>query len=827
MNGKQGLRLQGWEKKAGFADVDSIVPDARTFALNDVIPIEKVTDLAGVSEWNVPDGDWTIIRFGYTSTGVTNRQSPPEVLGLECDKLSEEAVRFHWDNTVAKVIADAGPLAGKTLNNILIDSYEVQRQNWTAGFDKQFEEKRGYSLLNYLPCITGRVIGSVDVSERFLWDFRRTIADVFLEKYIGTFKKLCHENGLQLSIEPYGPGNFNHLEVGVAADIPMGEFWNNAPERYSWTNKLAASAAHINNTPIVEAEAFTSAPQDAWDNYPAKLKQQGDWAFTQGVSRFVFHTFAHQPWKNVKPGMTMGPHGMMGNRNTTWWEQGREWMTYLSRCQYLLQQGTALVDLGYVLSEDAPVGNSLPRRHNLNPKPPLGYDYDFIDAGSFLKMTVQDGFVVTPSGMKYRVLLLDEKERIRPIIAKKINELIKQGANIVGPTFNSSPSLEGFPKADAEVRALTSIIPQKSLEQTLAQIQLSPDALFKYIDSVFNSNLRPMEYIHRKLENTDLYFVSNQNPRSLLVECSFRMSGMQPELWYPDKGTFEPAINFRQLNGRTLVSMNIQNMESVFVVFRKPLTAEVTELKSFTVNGKEPKNAFLKRAGEQLIVSASEAGVYNVETVEGKELQAKVKDVPKSYLIESGWKLNFPAVSGIINPVVLPKLISWTEHDNSDIKHFSGTANYEVEFELPKDLENKISSNSNKVQLDLGEVAIIASVKLNGKDLGILWKKPFSIDITNQLKKGKNKLEVKVTNLWVNRLIGDDALTPDIEYVNAGSRGRSIEKIPEWVIKGLERPNTSRKAFSTWMFFDKNSPLLESGLIGPVKLIFSSDEVFK
>ncbi|HET8828319.1 MAG TPA: glycosyl hydrolase, partial [Pelobium sp.] len=553
----------------------------------------------------------------------------------------------------------------------------------------------------------------------------------------------------------------------------------------------------------------------------------GDWAFSKGINRFVFHTFAHQPWENVKPGMTMGPHGMMGNRNTTWWEQGHEWMSYLSRSQYLLQQGTAVIDLGYVLSEDAPVGNSLPYRKNLNPAPPIGYDYGFIDANSFLKMTVSEGFVVSQAGMKYRVLILNEKEAVRPKIAKKINELIRQGATIVGANFEKSPSLEGFPKADAEVKKLASVIPEKSLEQTLAQIQLTPDALFKYIIPSTATSLKPMEYIHRKLEKTHIYFVSNQNEKSVLVECSFRVDDLQPELWYPDKGTIEPAANFRQLRGRTLVSLNLQNMESVFVIFRKPLSAEVTTVKAFTLNGKQPENASLKKVDDKLIVSARETGTYYLETVKGKVLNTTVNEIPKPYVIETGWRLNFPASASTSNPLQLPKLTSWTENDNFKIKHFSGTANYEVEFDLPEDMQLKLGNENYTIQLDLGEVAVIASAKLNDKDLGILWKEPFSTDITNHLVKGKNKLQVSVTNLWVNRLIGDDHLAPDIEYSHHGSRGRAIKKIPDWVVKGGERPNTSRQTFSTWMFFDKNSPLIKSGLIGPVKIVFSSEKVLK
>jgi hypothetical protein len=819
----KGFRLLDWEQKAGIAEADSMRRETRKLPKDDAIPLEKIVNLTGNKTWNVPAGEWTIIRFGYTTTGVTNRQSPPEVLGLECDKLSSKAAKFHWDQTVAKVMADAGELNGKTLNNILIDSYEVKRQNWTEGLDDQFNKKLGYNLINYLPCLTGRVVESVDVSERMLWDFRRTIADLFVEKYIGTFAELCHANGMLLSVEPYGPGNFNHMEVGVKADIPMGEFWNNAPDRYSWTNKLAASAAHVNNHKVVGAEAFTSAPKDAWDNYPGKLKEQGDWAFTQGINRFIFHTFAHQPWEAVKPGMTMGPHGMMGNRNTTWWEQGGAWIDYLSRCQYLLQQGRVVVDLCYVLSEDVPVGNSLPYRHGLTPSPPPGYDYDVLDAGSVMKMTVEDGTITLPGGMKYKVLVLHEKQSMRPSLAKKINELIRQGAQVVGTPLQRSPSLENYPKADVQVKSLSALIPEQTITQSLAKIKLQPDALFSFIYPAQGQQeeMKPIEYIHRKTDEGDIYFISNQNDRAISVNCLFRVAGMQPELWYPHLGTTEPAANYRQSkDGRTEVSLAVEKGGSLFVVFRKPIT-NLQEIASFTHNNSFPLQASLHSRNGILKVSASSPGKYVAKTVSGKEFTAVVEDVPAPYFIAKGWQLHFPKTSGAPAQVALDDLISWSAHDNRAIKHFSGTATYKISFELPASLQAKLRDPSYKVRLSLGEVAVIADARLNEQDLGVLWKAPFEVEITDQLKEGSNKLEVRVTNLWVNRMIGDDALPEDAAYSKPGNRGRSILEIPDWVVNGTPRPSEKRQTFSTWLYFDADAPLLSSGLIGPVKLVFT------
>ena len=825
----EGIRIINWQEKAGFEYEDSLTTDKRQLAAGEIIALEKIVDLTGKDSWNVPAGEWTIVRFGYTTTGVTNRQSPPEVLGLECDKLSSEAAEFHWNHTVAKVMKDAGKLKGKTLNNILIDSYEVQRQNWTEGFETQFRGKRGYDLIPYLPCITGRVVLSLDVSERFLWDFRRTIADLYVEEYIGTFAQLCHANNMKLSIEPYGAGNFNHLEVGVEADIPMGEFWNNAPNRYSWTNKLAASAANIKSNKFVGAEAFTSAPQDAWDNYPAKLKQQGDWAFTQGVNRMIFHTFAHQPWKDVKPGMTMGPHGMMGNRNVTWWKQGGEWMNYLTRCQYLLQQGRAVVDLGYVLSEDAPLGNSLPYRHELNPMPPEGYDYNFIDAGSLLKMSVEDGVFVLPGGMKFQVLVLTEAYSMRPELAKKIHDLINQGAKVVGTPLSSSPSLENYPLADAKVKALSAVIPEKTLVQTLSEMDLGPDALFQFIHQSDEDQpmRKPIEYIHRRMDSTEIFFISNQNAEAVAVNASFRVKGLQPELWHPNSGKIELAANFRQAEaGRTEVVLNLENMQSVFVIFRKPLVGN-PGVASFTLNNNYPEKASLFLKEGELMVSAEETGRYMVKTVGGKEMVAEVKGIPAPVVIEKGWELQIPLPLGAAGNIQMDHLISWTQHNNFDVKHFSGTARYQVEFDVTNELFTKIRNDAYRVRLELGQVEVIADAKLNGKDLGVLWKAPFEVDVTDQLRPGTNNLEVNVSNLWVNRMIGDEAFPADAAYGSEGRRGRPIKEISEWVINGTKRPSEERQTFSTWLHFTADSPLLESGLLGPVKLNFIKVEPFK
>jgi len=817
--GGKGFRIADWESKAGMTSKNksrvAIAADQRPVAAGDVIAPDKVIDLTGRKTWDVPAGNWTLVRFGYTPVGTLNRTPPDSGKGLECDKLSRAAAKFHWSESMGNVIADVGPLAGKSFNNVLIDSYEVGTQNWTPQMAAQFRQRRGYDLLPYLPCLTGRVVGSLDRSERFLWDFRRTLADLFVSEYVGTFQELCHQNGLLLSIEPYGPGNFNHLEIAALADIPMGEFWTAAPSRYGWTGRLAASSANANGRKFVGAESFTSGPDVAWSGHPGNLKTEGDHFFCEGINRFIFHTFVHQPWMNVLPGMTMGPHGMQGNRNNTWFEQGAAWMTYLARCQYLLQEGRSVKDICYVLGEDSPVGNSLPERAELRPAPPQGYDYDFVDAGTVLKLSVKDGQLVLPSGMTYRALVLLPGQGMRPALARKLNELIEAGAPVVGPRPTHSPSLENYPNADAEVKELGAAIAEETLGPVLAKIRLAPDAQFQSREGTAK-----IEYLHRQIGDMDVYFVSNQKDQPVTVEGSFRVSGREPELWHPDTGRMEAAPVCRQTpDRRTSVTVALDQAGSVFVVFRQPARAD--SVVSITRDGLPVSVAELHREGDTLTVRATQRGDYVAETALENRFVAKVAEVPAPVELAGPWQVKFPAGWGAPEQIQLDKLISWTKHENPDVKHFSGTATYETDFKF------QISDSKSHTLLDLGRVEVMAEVWLNGKNLGVVWKAPFQVDVTRALRAGGNHLEVRVVNLWINRLIGDAALPEDAKFDKMSSRGSGILEIPEWLREGKPRPATPRQTFATWHHFTAQSPLVESGLLGPVRLVFEQVALLK
>lgn len=917
-----GYRINNWAGKAGYVRTGGLEPDRGPLPPEVVIKRKDIVDLTprmdakGHLTWEVPTGQWTILRFGYTPTGKTNHPAPEEGRGLECDKMSREAVKAFFDAALGPILADIGPLAGRTLRSVLIDSYEVGCQNWTPRFGEEFRQRRGYDLLPYLPVMTGRVVESLEVSERFLWDLRRTIADLFADNYYGYFAQLCHQRGMLLLTEPYGNGLFNNLTCGGRSDLPMGEFWVGHFSR--GTSKQAASVAHTYGRKIVGAESFTADAQHGrWQNHPYALKALGDFIYCAGVNRFIFHRYAHQPWLDRKPGMTMGPHGFHFEWTITWWEQAPAWLEYLSRCQYLLQQGLFVADACYFVGEGAP--NGLPGRDQLRPRLPEGYDYDGCDDEVILKrLSVQEGKLVLPDGMSYRVLVLLDSHTMTPSLLRKIRELVLNGATLIGPKPVKSPSLQGYPEGDEEVKRLADevwgdcdgervtehsfgrgkVIWGPSLEEVFAAMGLPPD--FEYTSEDGNARLL---YLHRRIGEVEVYFVSNQRERFEAVTCTFRVSGKAPELWHPDTGRVEKVPVFAQREGRVTMPLLLEPFGSVFVVFRAPIRpplvvsathhgqsllqpqrrpagrleirraiygvledpqkcVEVTEqlrrlVKNDTLSVEasnalagDPAPFIVKKlrvdyaldgvlhtkivneheildlpegslseypAGELVVVGegelelrAWEAGRYELQTASGQVLSIVVPSVPPPLAIGGPWELKFPPHWGAPERVQLDRLISWTEHSHPGIKYFSGTATYVKDLEIP----SAMAVGNRMLSLDLGRVKYLAEVRLNGQDLGVLWKPPFRVDITKVARPGRNRLEVRVTNLWPNRLIGDEQFPDDREW----SPGGALRAWPQWLLEGKPKPKTGRYTWTTWRHYTKASPLLESGLLGPVQV---------
>ncbi len=811
------LGIEDVAAKAGFNDNGISSPATESVSPALVVNHTGMVDLTshlkpdGQLVWDVPAGDWTILRMGYTPTGVNNHPAPVEGTGLECDKMSKAALDAHWAGMMQKVLTDVGPLAGKSLTGSLIDSYEVGGQNWTPKFREEFQKRRGYDPLPYLPTFTGRVVDNPAVTERFLWDVRRTIADLFAENYYGHFAELCHQAGLAAYSEPYG-GPFESLQGGATADIPMGEFWIGQP----WVNaKLPASIGHIYGRKVIGAESFTAMPggHGRWQEDPYSLKTLGDYVFCQGVNRYFFHRFAMQPWTTRWPGMTMGQWGSHFDRTSTWWEPGSAWRQYISRCEYLLQQGRFVADAAYFCGESAPLEFPVG-----NPALPAGYEFDGVNADVLNSATVQNGRLVLKSGMSYRVLILPPDARaMTPALLRRLHDLVADGLTLVGAPPVASPSLAGYPECDTEIKSLVAemwgladgkkvtehglgqgkVIRWQSMDRVLSGLKVKADFNFPANDGT------KFAYIHRVAGEADIYFISNQRRQPDTADCTFRVSGKTPELWHPDTGVIEHAPVWHEQDGCTVVHLNFDPAGSVFVIFRSSASGDqIVKAKV------DPQWQTISGANGELLVKATSDGTATFTTASGKTLQAVATNVPPPQEISGPWTLNFPPNWGAPLTVTLDKLISWPDHPDKGMKYFSGTASYEKDIEISAEQ----LQSSRELWLDLGTVKNFAEVFLNGQNLGILWKPPFRANLTVAAKPGVNKLVIKVTNLWPNRLVGDEQLPPDVEW-----DGKRLKAWPQWLLDGKPSP-TGRLTFTTWHHWMKDDALLPSGLLGPVTL---------
>jgi hypothetical protein len=463
---------------------------------------------------------------------------------------------------------------------------------------------------------------------------------------------------------------------------------------------------------------------------------------------------------------------------------------------------------------------------------PQGYDYDQATPEVVLtRMSVQDGRLLLPDGMSYRVLVLPQAEQMTPKLLGKLKELVTDGATVVaGAPPRSSPSLADYPQCEDEVKQLARelwgacdgqsifenrlgkgrLIRGKPLAKVLAEAGAPPD--FTQVTRTAGYELRR---IHRSIEGRDFYFLANSNAQPVTVECKFRVSGRQPEFWYPDSGRIELAGLWREQEGNTLVTVKLEAAGSVFVVFRRSTAPGVLGVTRVLRNGKADSGADVRiTPAGKVELRGDQRGVYELETVAGQRLRGEIKELPAAITLGGPWDLRFPSRSGAPQHITFEQLIPWNEHTNPGVKYFSGTATYSTRLKIPADF---LAANRS-VFLDLGRLSVIAAVKVNGRDLGTCWKPPFRLEITGAVKAGDNELEVQVVNLWPNRMIGDEQLPPDCRWRDSqGDAGSGLLEWPEWLLQGKPRP-TGRFTFSTWKFWKKDSPLVESGLLGPVTL---------
>jgi (4-O-methyl)-D-glucuronate---lignin esterase len=797
---------------------------------------EKLT-ADGRLTWDVPAGRWTILRFGRTTTGANTRPAPVPGLGLECDKLDAAAFDAHYDHFVGALLREIGPrrtdgAAGWT--TLHIDSWEMGAQNWTGAFREEFRKRRGYDLLPYLPAVTGRPVGSLEVSERFLWDLRQTANELVLENHALRLKALGRRDGFRLSIEPYDMTPCADMTLGTAADVPMGEFWLSGFHT-AHSVMEAAGIGHTNGRPIVAAESFTSDDREAWQAHPASMKALGDWAFTAGVNRIVFHRSQHQAGLKISPGMTMGPYGVHWERTQTWWDMAPAYHEYLARCQFMLRRGLPVADVCFLVAEGAPHAFRPPASAlRGDPPGPAGPAFDGCPPETLLaSASVKDGRIAFPDGMSYRVLVLPERETMTPGLLRKVRDLVVAGATVVGPRPRKSPSLAGFPECDAEVERLAAELwgdcdgravtqhafgsgrviwvrgPVISSGNKAGAWTAAPasdpaqdetassgypvwsvgapplDEPAQYGDfAVVTDTLKgmsvapdlssdaPLRWIHRREAGAEIYFVVNPEPRTLETNAVFRVAGLRPEIWDPIDGARRPLSGFSSEGGGTSVRLRFEPRQSYFVVFRE------------------------------------QAGSTSAAAEADFPAPAQVAR------IEGPWQVSFDPARGGPARITFDGLEDWSRRPEDGIRYYAGQAVYRKTFDLPAD-GTQVPGGGRRLWLDLGAVKAITAVKLNGRDLGVVWCDPWRVEITAAVKANGNRLEVRVANLWPNRLIGDEREPPDADYGPDGN----LARWPPWLLEGRPRPSSGRSTFATWKHYTKDSPLLPSGLLGPVRIL--------
>lgn len=702
----------------------------------------------GTLSWKAPAGDWIIMRMGMTTTGVTNGPASPEGTGLEVDKMSREHVESHFNSFLGEIIKRIPAEDRKTWKVTVQDSYETGGQNWTDGLIEKFKQNYGYDPLPYLPALQGKVVGSPEMSDRFLWDLRRFIADRVAYDYVGGLRDISHKHGLHTWLENYGhwgfPGEF--LQYGGQSDEIGGEFWGEG-ELGNIENRAASSAAHIYGKTKVSAESFTAAGK-AYMRYPAVGKQRGDRFFTEGVNNTLLHLFIQQPSDDKLPGVNAW-FSTEFNRHNTWFNYLDLFTLYLKRCNFMLQQGKYVADVAYFIGEDAPKMTGI-----TDPALPYGYSFDYINAEVIKnRVTVKDGRLFLPDGMNYGLLVLPKLETMRPELLEKISDLVKQGATVLGPAPTRSPSLENYPIADQKVRALSAelwgningttiqshklgkglVLSGMDMQTALNAIAITPDFSVKKDD--------PVLFIHRSTAEAEIYFVSNQLDKPIIFTSEFRISGKQPEMWDAVTGTMRTLSEFTQNTKTTSIPLKLDALQSTFIVFRKPTSEVVSTVNNF------PAEKMLS-------------------------------------MITSPWEVSFDSkMRGPEKPVTFNKLVDWTVRTEENIKYYSGTAVYSNSFKADK------PALGEHIYLNLGDVKVIAKVKVNGVNIGGAWTAPWRVEITNAVKSGDNKVEISVANTWVNRLIGDSKL-----------------------------PVEQRKTWTNDNPYKPTSPLEPSGLKGPVTI---------
>ena len=716
-----------------------------------VIDPGKVLDISAFLQgdrliWKAPAGEWTILRTGMLPTGVTNSPADPEATGLEIDKMSRKHVEAHFEAFMGEIYRRI-PAEDRACWKVVVqDSYETGGQNFTDDFLSEFQARYGYDPLPFLPAYEGYVVGSEDRSDRFLWDLRRLIADKVAYDYVGGLREVCHKYGLTTWLENYGhwgfPGEF--LQYGGQSDEIGGEFWSFG-DLGNIENRAASSCGHIYGKQKISAESFTSGGTP-FSCYPAMMKQRGDRFFTEGINNTLLHVYISQPSEEREPGMNAWFSSEF-NRLNTWYPQMDLFTSYLKRVNYMLQQGLNIADVAYFIGEDAPKMTGI-----VDPELPKGYQFDYINAEVIERdLFVKDGLLTLPHGTQYRILVLPKLETMRPELLAKIKKLIEDGAVVLGPAPKRSPSGESFPTADRQVEKLADELwsgldgrSVKAVKRGKGELLfgMTMEEALKYIGCVPDCGLpadAPVLYGHRSAGDADIYFISNQKDEMIEIRPEFRIRSRQPELWDATTGRIRTLPAYEETAAGTVVPLKLYPYESAFIVFRRPATK-----------------------------------------AEGTGLQLNYPVLQTLGRLDAPWKVSFEEKRRGPASQTFARLEDISKNENPDIRYYSGTIWYETEFKLKKKPEGEL-------YLNLNDVGVMAKVKINGQYAGGVWTAPYRVNVTDLVRKGKNKVEIEVVTTWMNRLIGDSGL-----------------------------PESERKTWTPCNSWKPTDTLQKSGLVGPV-----------
>lgn len=788
-------------------NVKPYLPSLANYNHGDTIPVLRQDDIIDITRhllpegnlvWEAPEGNWTIVRMGTRVTGAGTRPAPEPAIGLEADKLDSTAFKNHLKNFTDILLQKTAPRKSSVgWTGFHMDSWESGAQNWTDGITDEFIKRRGYDPEPYYLAYTGRAVQSVEITERFLWDLRQTCKELLLEYHAEYAKSYAHRNNLELTIEPYDMNPAGDLDLGAVADVIMAEFWSKRHgSSTAYAVLEATSISHIAGQPVVGAEAFTSIKTEVWQEYPWSMKDQSDWALALGVNRFVYHTFTHQPLGDEhRPGMGMGRFGVHWDRGQTWWPMVGPYHKYISRCSHLMQQGKTVSDILYLTPEGAPMvftppPDALEENGAIPDKKGIGFD------GCSPRMLmeraqVENGKIVFPGATSYEILVLPNFETMTPELLEKITLMVEKGARIIGSPPQKSPGLSDFPNCDIRVKKLAEAlwgslqVPEKLSERKYGKgmVYWGGELSEEYSDSTlypsykstmkilaglniredFKSENNTIRYGHRRTAGKDIYFIANRTDETQKTACAFRASG-EPELWLGIDGSSRKLQQYSTSDGITTIDLEFVPYESYFVVFNRNKAA-----KNKSGNGQPNFSEF-----------------NTVTTLEGP------------------WDVSFDPKWGGPEKIRFEELQDWTKHEMRGIKYYSGIATYKKTFNLEK-------LDDINYYIELGIVHDIAQVKINGKDLGVIWCAPWRKEISGMLKEGNNEIEIKVANRWINRLLGDSQ-KPDANV-------RTL-KFESGFMEGKEY-KTGRYTFTpkiAMLGFTITEPLY-SGLMGPVKIL--------